>query len=385
LNLTLCFCYASKKLIIGTNLYFCIMILNINPDIKQSYTLPSEFYRSKAFFDTSIEKIFTSTWQYMADATVVKEPTQMHPFTFLEGVVDEPLVFTKDKNNKLHCLSNVCTHRGKVIVEVPTKKNMLSCHYHGRCFRLDGSFKSMPEFEQVEGFPTEEDNLSQIKVEDWLGLLFVNLEADIPFKDYIQPMQERLSFLPLDTLQYDASQSKDYFVDAHWALYCDNYLEGFHIPFVHPALNEALDFSQYSYEVFPYCNLQLGIADPEKDEACFDIPEGHVDYGKQVYAYYFWMFPNLMFNFYPWGLSLNVVQPLSHEKTKVSFRTYTYANTPHVVNETRLDDTEMEDEAVVESVQKGIQSRFYKRGRFSPTMEQGVHHFHQLVSTFMNK
>jgi len=73
---------------------------------------------------------------------------------------------------------------------------------------------------------------------------------------------------------------------------------------------------------------------------------------------------------------------LSHQKTKVSFRTYTYANAPHAVNETRLDDTEMEDEAVVESVQKGIQSRFYKRGRFSPTMEQGIHHFHQLVSTF---
>ncbi|MBT8311505.1 MAG: aromatic ring-hydroxylating dioxygenase subunit alpha, partial [Flavobacteriaceae bacterium] len=49
-----------------------------------------------------------------------------------------------------------------------------------------------------------------------------------------------------------------------------------------------------------------------------------------------------------------------------------------------LDKVELEDEEVVEGVQKGIQSRYYNTGRFSPTREQGVHHFHSLLSQFLN-
>jgi len=86
-------------------------------------------------------------------------------------------------------------------------------------------------------------------------------------------------------------------LEANWALYCDNYLEGFHVAYVHPALNNALDMKNYTYELFPYCNLQLGVA--SEGEPCFDIPEGAQDYGKNIYAYYWHVFPNLMFNFYP--------------------------------------------------------------------------------------
>ena len=50
-----------------------------------------------------------------------------------------------------------------------------------------------------------------------------------------------------------------------------------------------------------------------------------------------------------------------------------------------LDKVEKEDEEVVENVQKGVSSRFYKCGRFSPSMEKGVHHFHTLISEFINK
>ena len=86
----------------------------------------------------------------------------------------------------------------------------------------------------------------------------------------------------------------------------------------------------------------------------------------------------------PWGLSLNIVEPTSHNTTKVRFRTYMYPDAQANFEDSPLDQTEMEDEWVVERVQKGIQSRVYKRGRFSPSMEKGVHHFHLLVQDFMN-
>jgi choline monooxygenase len=105
----------------------------------------------------------------------------------------------------------------------------------------------------------------------------------------------------------------------------------------------------------------------------------------EVAGRYLFIFPNLMFNFYPWGISVNVVRPVTPQKTVVEFLTY-------VMDDSRVNTgagadlhrVEMEDEAVVESVQEGIRSRFYSHGRYSPSREQGTHNFHRLIAEFMN-
>ena len=91
-----------------------------------------------------------------------------------------------------------------------------------------------------------------------------------------------------------------------------------------------------------------------------------------------------MFNFYPWGLSINVVKPISVNKTKVSFLTYIYDEQKFEGNAALIDKVEREDEFVVEGVTRGMQSSFYNKGRFSATREKGVHYFHQLLSDFIN-
>ena len=91
-----------------------------------------------------------------------------------------------------------------------------------------------------------------------------------------------------------------------------------------------------------------------------------------------------MFNFYPWGLSINIITPLKVEKTKVKFLSYIWDESKlNFGAGAELDKVEKEDEAIVEQVQKGVKSRFYDRGKFSPSMETGVHHFHLLLSQFM--
>ncbi|MAT54888.1 MAG: choline monooxygenase [Saprospirales bacterium] len=352
--------------------------MNIHPEIGKSSTLPASFYREPAIFEQVKEKVFASSWLYVADRTALDGLNNAHPFTLLPGVLNEPLLLSGDDAGTVRCLSNVCTHRGMLVVEKPGKYPSLRCTYHGRCFHMDGRFKQMPEFEGVEDFPSENDNLTQVPLREWLGMYFVSLNPAFSFEDAIQPIVDRIGWMPLDTLVFEEEGTADYPVAANWALYCDNYLEGFHIPFVHPALNKALDFKQYKYELFPWGSLQLGIA--EEGEPCFDIPEGAPDHGKAIYAYYYWLFPNLMLNFYPWGLSLNVVQPLSHDKTLVRFRTYRFRGRPFDRELNVLEKTEMEDEAVVEAVQMGVQSRFYKAGRYSVKQEQAVHHFHRLLS-----
>jgi choline monooxygenase len=351
----------------------------IDPEISQANTLCTDFYTDPIIFEDSRQKIFSKSWQLVADVNRISQPGSCYPFTLLENYLDEPLLLTRDAGGEIHCLSNVCTHRGTILIGQPCQAVNLRCRYHGRQFRLDGSFLSMPEFKEVKNFPTKEDDLTKLPLHQWGPLLFTSLDSNTDLKIYFQAMQERLSWLPLDEFVLKPDLSAEYTVNAHWALYCENYLEGFHIPFVHPGLNAVIDFGNYTTEIFDSSNLQLGLA--KTDEEIFQLPVSSPDYGKKVAAYYFFIFPNMMFNFYPWGLSINLVQPVSIERTKVSFFTYVWKE--ELFNKgagSGLDTVEMEDEEVVEAVQRGIRSRFYQHGRYSVTREQGIHHFHSLIA-----
>ena len=359
--------------------------VEIDEDITCASTLPGWFYADPAVYRIMRERVFPRSWQLVADTDAVKIPGQTHPFTFLEGCLDEPLVLVRDERDGLHCLSNVCTHRGTIVVEHGGRERCLTCRYHGRRFRLDGTFEYMPEFQQTRDFPTEADNLPRIPFAAWRKFIFANLDrAAPPIEETIGDMAGRCGWLGLDDLALDATRCKDYLVRANWALYVENYLEGFHIPFVHASLNEAIDYGSYRTEIYARSNLQRGIA--KGAEECFAPPPDSPDHGQRLAAYYWWLFPNTMFNFYPWGVSVNIVRPLGPELTRVSFLTYVMDR--HRLDKgagAGLDRVEREDEAVVEAVQRGVRSRLYHRGRYSPTREQGVHHFHRLLACVYNE
>ena len=357
---------------------------HVDVDISKAETLPASFYRNPKVFEALKNKVFYRSWQWIGHWNQVVPDKNTHPFVLLENFLTEPMVLTQDTYQSLHCLSNVCTHRGNLVVEQSCKAKKLICGYHGRRFSLDGTFEHMPEFKEAEDFPRPCDDLHEFPLRHWGPFLFVGLEPAFDFQTVIDGMNERVGFLPMQDFVLDPNRSKDYYIDAHWALYCDNYLEGFHIPFVHEDLDAVLDYGAYDTLLYDHMNLQIGYAG-DSDEI-FNLPEGHVDEGKKVAAYYYWVFPNMMFNFYPWGLSVNVVQPLTLDRTKVSFMSYVWDTTKIGKGAgALLDKVELEDEAVVQGVQKGVRSHFYKAGRFSPTREKGVHHFHRLLAEFLNR
>lgn len=355
----------------------------IDPDIRRAATLPARIYRDSVFFESVKEKIFARSWQFVGDADRLKGPGHVLPVTVLEGYLDEPLVLIRDAEDRLSCFSNVCTHRGNLLVEGECHAQILRCRYHGRCFGLDGRFNSAPGFEDAADFPGESDNLAPVPFGTWDKLIFAAIDPAFSLDELIAPMRDRLSWLPLSEFTFDPTRSRDYMVRANWLLYCDNYLEGFHIPYVHPGLAAVLDTKAYRTEVFEYSNLQVGIASGAEES--FALPDSSPDYGQRIAAYYFWLFPNTMFNFYPWGLSVNVVMPLAVDRTKVSFLTYLWNDSQ--IGEgagAAIDRVEREDEDIIEKVQKGVRSRFYSRGRYSPQREKGVHHFHGLLAGFMD-
>jgi phenylpropionate dioxygenase-like ring-hydroxylating dioxygenase large terminal subunit len=354
----------------------------IDPDISIAKTPDTDFYTDPELFARAKEKLFAPSWQYIGHAGLAKTSGGAHPFILLENYLDEPLVLVRDKESTLRLLSNVCTHRGNILTNEPCQVSHLRCRYHGRQFHLDGRFLSMPEFKEVRDFPSPADDLKQLPLFQWGNWLFTCLVGGGGPGLFLKDMMDRMHWLPFGDFVFHPGLSRDFTVRAHWALYCENYLEGFHIPFVHAGLNAVIDFGNYTTELFRYSNLQLGIA--KEDEDCFDLPSSSPDYGKKVAAYYFFVFPNMMFNFYPWGLSVNIVNPVSLTETRVSFRTYIADESKYGKGAgSGLDGVESEDEEVVEAVQKGIRSRYYRHGRYSVTREQGTHHFHRIMAEMM--
>jgi choline monooxygenase len=359
-----------------------IASVRIDPDIRKASAMPPGAYFDPGFFERVKTEVFARTWHVVADVAEVANPGYVLPRTLLAGCLDEPVLVTRDHGGVVGAVSNVCTHRAAIVCEKAGPVATLRCPYHGRRFSLDGKFLSMPEFEEAFDFPTASDDLSRVPLEAWGPLLFASLDPAHPLAALTSEMDNRLKGLPLGEARLDPGRSRDYTFEANWALYCDNYLEGFHIPFVHQKLATALDYGSYRTELFPFSSVQVGYA--KDDEDSFDLPETSLDFGQRVAAFYFWLFPATMINVYPWGISLNVVEPLGPCRTRVLFRSYVW-------NEERLDrgagsglhEVEMEDEAVVESVQKGVRSRLARRGRYSPSRETGVHHFHRLLVEFL--
>ena len=348
------------------------MVGVIHPDIAKATTLPAHYYTEATTYGKMLEK-FATTWNFVGFVAMFGNTTKQPTF-----VGTTPMLLTHE-GDSINCISNVCTHRGMVLLNEPKSGGSIVCPYHGRMFNLCGDIKHMPEFVEVENFPSKMDDLPKTKLEDWHGLLFTTFNETESFSHYISVVEKRMDFLNLNNLKYDPSRDRVHKIKTNWMLYVDNYLEGFHIPFVHDGLNEVLDYSQYETELFDNGVLQVGYAKP--GESCFEIPDNHVDSGKSIAAYYWWLFPNLMLNFYPWGVSINIVRPVDVGITEVKY--YGFVLDLNKIGEGAggdLDSVEFEDQEIVEACYQGMQSIFYQQGRYSPRMEQGVHHFHRLMT-----
>jgi len=358
------------------------MLEQIKEDIKNASTLPGSFYSDRNLFELSKAKIFANSWQFIDNALTTEASENLLPFSFLSDFMDIPLVLSRNEKGMEQVFSNVCTHRGNVLVGEACKMHEIRCRYHGRRFDLDGKFKFMPETKGMEDFPSEHDDLPQVPLFKWKGLPFCSVFPETDLMNWLDGMEQRVGWMPIEQFLHDPTRDTSYRVKAHWALYCDNFLEGFHIPFVHPELNQTLDYGQYETTLLKHGVLQTGFA--RDGEQAFILPENSPDFGRNIAAWYFWFFPNIMFNFYPWGLSLNIVLPIDHENCEVRFRSFVWK--PELLDQgagADLNTVELQDEEVVEQVQRGVKSPLYNRGRFSPRMEQGVHHFHRMLAESM--
>ena len=101
--------------------------INVDKDIKLAETLPAKFYKDKNIFESSKKKIFLKCWHWIGDNSSCKEGNIKIPVDILPKFLNEPVIISNSDKNKIKCFSNVCTHRGNILVheKCRSKKNNL--------------------------------------------------------------------------------------------------------------------------------------------------------------------------------------------------------------------------------------------------------------------
>ena len=374
--------------------------LDVNQQIECAHTLASRFYTDPAILEIEKDKIFRRTWQLVGtldhscgEINGAKKTISDQETFFTTDVAGEPLLVVRDKTGTLRAFSNVCRHRAGPIALGSGCKNVMRCQYHGWTYALDGKLIGTPDVEGVEFFDRSTMGMFPVRLETWEKFIFVSFHAnadDGPLESlatYLGKIPEQARGFQFEGLQ--SAERRDYVINCNWKVYVDNYLEGYHIPIAHPGLMREIDYAHYRTDTYRYYSQQFAPIRAMKAE---DAAERLYAPGTGLQqALYFWIFPNLMLNIYPDNISTNVIIPLSTEKTLTIFEWFFHdadqAKMQERINKAIAfsDEVQQEDITLCENVQRGLRSSTYDRGRYSVKRENGVHHFHMLLSEFLGK
>ena len=338
--------------------------LRVGP-LAQAETVPSSWYTDERVLAFEREAVLARTWQYVGPEAHLDGPG-----AYVTATVAENPVVVRGRDGVVRGFYNVCRHRGgPLATDARGCATMLQCRYHGWTYTLDGALRGVPRFDRTELFDKRDYGLVPVAVAVWEGLLFVNLTGEGPgLETVLGGIRERIAPIRLGSLRFHSRVV--YEVACNWKAYVDNYLEGYHLPLVHPDLCRVLDVGAYLTETFEHHSLQHS-----------PLREGDHAYGDGA-AFYYFAFPNTMLNVMPGRLQVNSVVATGVGRCRVVFDSYYAAGTPEawIADDLAFSaHVQAEDAEVCAHVQRGLASRAYDRGRFSVECEAGVHHFQRLL------
>ncbi|HWC16001.1 MAG TPA: aromatic ring-hydroxylating dioxygenase subunit alpha [Terriglobales bacterium] len=354
--------------------------IDIDASVGDSWTLPAEVYLDAALLDREKQDLLGKTWQIVGRRDQVANSGDY----FTAQLVGEPLLIVRGSDGVLRGFYNVCRHRAGPPAEGCGSRKVFRCGYHGWTYSLDGRLLNAPEMDGTANFDHSQFGLQPVPIGEWGAWVFVNLD------ERAQGLISSLRQLSQQTEKYELAKLKlaerrDYVMNCNWKVYVDNYLEGYHLPSVHPSLNRELDYGQYVTETFEFHSRQASpIRGPENEK---DVQRRYTQAVGDEEAEYFWIFPNWMLNCYPDNVSLNIVLPLGVERCVAIFEWYFPENVLGTEAPTQTirfsDEIQLEDGHICEVVHQNLKSRSYTRGRFSARQEKGVHHFHRLYAKWL--
>jgi choline monooxygenase len=344
--------------------------------LEKASTIPGSWYTDPRVLELERRAVFGGSWQAVGRLDQVQEPG-----AYLTAEVGgEPVVVVRGRDGALRAFFNVCRHHAAAVCTEPQgSAQSLRCPYHGWTYSLEGELRGTPDFDGVQGFDRARSGLLPMAVDVWEQFVFVRTSPEGPtLPAFLGGMAEQARPLGLAKLHF--LERRVYRFDSNWKVFVDNYLDGgYHIPFLHKGLDSVLEYAEYTIENGErHCLQSSPVRDSGKDAATAAVRTGDR-------AFYFWLYPNFMVNWYEGVMDTNLVRPLGLDRTEVVFDFY-FADDSPAARARNLASIEVgqriqdEDTGICASVQRGLGSRAYEAGRLSVRREAGEHLFHRLLA-----
>ena len=333
--------------------------------LESAVALHPEFYVDPKWLEFEKREVFAKSWQLLGPASWAADAGDH----FVADIAGVPVLVVRDEKGLLRAFLNICRHRGAPLASCPGRgAKRFNCPYHGWSYRLDGSLRAAPEMQEAKGFDLADYGLKPVRVEQWMGLAFATLSGETPpLADFFGGIAERIAPIDLEKMRFHSRALSQ--VAANWKAYTDNYLEGYHVPSIHPRLNEIVDYDGYTTELGRWRSMQVsGLG-----------ASGGAYGGDAVYYCHVW--PNTTLNIVGGRLQTNRILPDGPDRCVVEFDFY-YSEeaTSRAEKDIALTlEVQEEDRTICAKVQKGLASGAYAPGRLCPKREAGVWLFQNLM------
>jgi choline monooxygenase len=336
----------------------------LNNDASAMRNLDPRLYVDPAVFEKERQAIFARSWQLIGPLSRLSERGQY----IAAELAGFKVLVIRGRDGNLRGFRNVCRHRGARLLEEGTGTcAAIRCPYHQWVFADDGLLVTAPWFGEDPSFRKEDWPLEPIHVDTWRGLVFAALDPVESLGDQLGELPAELAGEPIES--YTADRAERVVFDANWKIYTDNFVEGYHIPGIHPAFFKAIDFEAFSTTAH---KGYIRMTAPPKDGLFYR--------GKWL-----WMWPNWTLSLFHGGMNTSRINPIDVNRTEQLYNFY-FADVSAETAAARAKTVESnlavvrEDFGICLETHKNYQAGSYSPGPLSPRHEQGVVYFQKAIA-----
>lgn len=365
-------------------------------------TINPDAYRSAEFFELERDRLWAASWVAVGLTADLLDPGQV----IVREVAGRSIILTHDREiGQLRAFFNVCRHRGsRLLLEDCTVQKRIRCPYHAWAYGLDGQCLGTPLFDgseipadqqgifdvsEAKGFDKADYGLLPVRMETWGPLLFVNVSGDAPeLSEYLGDITRRLAGYALES--WKVRTRKNYDIAANWKLIQENFMEYYHLPWVHPDLAKVSKIEDHYRWQGPgmYCGMTTTpVSQGDGGEWLALPPYGGVEGSDLISGRHIALFPNVAMSVLPNHAFIMILNPVGHDRTIESTTILTHDDSmatdgaADALSELAAfwDEVNREDVHIVERVQQGVSTPEYEGGRMCYRFEEPVHRFQNAI------
>lgn len=354
--------------------------------------LPASCYTDKDFYQHELKTTFANNWACIGTLNDVPEPGDVRAMAF----AGNNLLMMRSQDGQVRVFHNYCRHRGLRLVNEPcVRRNRLVCPYHGWMYELDGKLIRTPHIAGPDNHDGAKagidlpDGLHAVRMAVWNQLVFVNVSGDADeFTSVIAPLEERWSCYDFSNIH--EAEVSTYDVSCNWKLAVENFIDVYHVPYVHPSLEKYNSFRDH-YMVHEGLLSGEGNNNVEpSDSAVGKLPEfPSLPEEKRRTLEALSLFPNLLITVTCDYLRVIIVEPLGPEACREHVKIF--VNGEHAATgveladyrtqlRVRFEEFNNEDVEIAEELQRSMNGSAFGRAYLSPAFDKAIQTFQMRVA-----